>query len=76
MEKTYTGVPQEIRTGRRAPRNAVSKWNVYQTVADRKRKTNINVEVWNKIFINAVNANIPIPPGSFPISKSHRMLRS
>ena len=38
FEKTYIGVPQQIGTGRRAPRFAVSEWSVYQAVMDKKVK--------------------------------------
>ena len=62
FEKTYIGFPQQIGTGRRAPRFAVSEWSVYQAVMDRKRKTNNSVEVWNRIFNNAVNVKQPIIP--------------
>ena len=62
FEKTYIGVPQQIGTGRRAPRFAVSEWSVYKAVMDRKSKTNNNVEVWNRIFNNAVNVKHPNIP--------------
>ena len=60
-ENTYIGVPQEIGTGTRAPRFAVSERSVYQAAKDRKSKTNNNVEAWNRIF-NAVKVRHPNIP--------------
>ena len=60
--KTYIGVSQQIGTGRRAARSTVSEWSVYEAVLDKKSKTNNIVEVWNRIFNNAVNVKHPNIP--------------
>ena len=76
FKKAYIGLPQQIGTGRRVPKTAVSEWSVYQAVIDRKNKINNNVEVWSRSFNNAVNVKHPISPNSSPISKIHRKTQS